>query len=176
MRKLAAFVAMGCAVLVAACGSSHKSTSPTTTVTPTVGSVATTTTTPTTPPAGPTTPAAPTSSTTPPAPPTTPVGDGARYLAIVSPLTDALESAPANPTPAQLDLFAAEVRSAQAQLSAFRWPGHAETDIRTLVDEMGPLAADLARGDAGAVSSTVGALTSASVTIRADLGLPSTSR
>ncbi len=94
----------------------------------------------------------------------------------MDPLTGALESAPANPTPAQLDQLAAEMRSAQAQLSALRWPGQAETDIRTLVDELGPLAADLARGDAGAVSTAAGALTSASVTIRTDLGLPSTSR
>jgi hypothetical protein len=94
----------------------------------------------------------------------------------VTPVTGALESAAGNPTSGQLAEFASEVRAVQAELSALRWPGQAETDIRTLVNELGPLAGDLARGDTGAVSSTAGALTSASVTIRTDLGLPSTTR
>jgi hypothetical protein len=178
VTKLAVFVAIGCAVLAAACGSSHKSASPTTTVTTTAGSAASTSGTPTTLPVVSTTPAAPTS-TAPAAPAVTlapSVGDGARYLAIVNPLTDALESASVSPTPAQLDQYAGEMRSAQSQLSALRWPGPAEADIRTLVSEMGPLAADLARGDAGAARSAADALTSASVTIRSDLGLPRTSR
>jgi hypothetical protein len=182
VRKLPALVALGCVVLVAACGSSHKSASPTTTATTTAGSVAPTTTpaTPTSAPAAssasPTTGGPPTSSTATAAPPAAAAGDGTGYLAIVNPLTSALQSAPSNPAPAQLDQLAAEVRSAQAQLSAVKWPGQAETDIRTLVGELGPLAADMARGDAGAVGSASAALTSASVTIRFDLGLPSRSR
>jgi hypothetical protein len=179
VTKMVVFVAIGCAVLAAACGSSHRSASPTTAVTTTAGSAASTSGTPTTLPVVSTTPAAPTSSTAPAAPAVTPassVGDGARYLAVVNPLTDALESASVSPTPAQLDQYAGEMRSAQSQLSALRWSGPAEADIRTLVSEMGPLAADLARGDAGAVRSAADALTSASVTIRSDLGLPRTSR
>ena len=181
MRKLLAFVSMGCAVLIAACGSSHKSASPTTTVTTTAGSVASTTTAtpnsrPTASTAPLTTPAPPTSTSTAAAPPAGGVGDGTRYLAIVNPLTAALASAPASPTPAQLDQLAAEVRSAKVQLSAHTWPGQAETDIRTLVDELAPLATDMAHGDAAAVRSAADDVTSASVTIRLDLGLPSRSR
>jgi hypothetical protein len=104
------------------------------------------------------------------------VGNGPKYLAIVTPPTDALESAPGDPTPAQLDQYASEVKSAEAQLSAMSWPGQAEADIRTLVGELGPLAADLAHGDTGAVSRATATLASASVTIRFDLGLPSNTR
>ena len=181
MRKPAVLVVTGCAVLAAACGSSgssHKSASPTTTLT-TPGSVATTPGPPTTAPVVPTTLAGPASSTAPSGPPATPVaseGDGTKYVAIVTPLTDALESAPASPTAAQFDQFAAGMRSAQSQLSAVTWPGQAEADIRTLVSEMGPLAAEMARGDAGAVRSAANALTTASVTIRSDLGLPTNTR
>jgi hypothetical protein len=181
VRKVLAFVSMGCVVLVAACGSSHKSASPTTTETTTAGSVASTTTAtpnslPTASTAPPTTPAPPTSTGPAAAPPAAGAGDGTRYLAIVNPLTAALASAPASPTPAQLDELAAEVRSAQAELSAHTWPGQAQTDIRTLVDELGPLATGMAHGDAAAVRSAAADLTSASVTIRLDLGLPSRSR
>jgi hypothetical protein len=68
------------------------------------------------------------------------------------------------------------VESAEAQLSAVTWPGRAEVDIRTLVGELGPLAADMAHGDAGAPSRAAATLASAAVTIRFDLGLPSHTR
>ncbi len=104
------------------------------------------------------------------------MGNGTKYLAIVTPLTGALESAPGDPTAAQLDQYASELKSAEAQLSAIGWPGQAEADIRTLAGELGPLAADMAHGDAGAASRAAATLASASVTIRSDLGLPSNTR
>ena len=178
LRRFSAFVAVMCATVLAACGSSHKSAVPTTTA----GTPNTSTTVPAatlTPVTGPST----TSSATSPGPATTTTvparaaaGTGADYLAIVTPLTSAFESAPADPTLEQLEQLASEVRAAQARLSAFHWPGQAQTDIRTLVNELTPLASDLARGDAGAVSSTTGTLTSASVTIKFDLGLATSPR
>jgi hypothetical protein len=68
------------------------------------------------------------------------------------------------------------VKSAEAQLSEISWPGQAESDIRTLVGELGPEATDMADGDAGATSRAAATLASASVTIRFDLGLPSNTR
>jgi len=169
-------VAVMCATVLAACGSSHKSAAPTTTA----GTPSTST---TVPGAAATPPPSTGPSTTSPAPnpgPTTTVpapaaaaGNGPEYLAIVTPLTSSFESAPADPTRSQLEQLASEVTAAQVRLSAFYWPGQAETDIRTLVNELTPLASELAQGDAGAVNSTTGTLTSASVTIKFDLGLPS---
>ena len=181
MRRLTAFVVAGCALLAAACGSGHKSASPTTTAPAQAGLPPTTSGTPTAPattsPALAPTSAVPSPTTTQPsAQATGGVGDGTKYLAIVTPLTGALESAPGNPTSSQLDQLASEVKSAQTHLTALRWPGQAEADIRTLVGELDPLAADMAQGDAGAVSKAAATLASASVTIRLDLGLPSHTR
>ena len=180
LRRFSAWVVVMCATLLAACGSSQKSASPTTTA----GTPSTTAAVPgpaaTLPPStGPST----TSSAPNPQRATTTVpaqaaaaGNGPEYLAIVTPLTSAFESAPADPTPVQLEQLASELRAAQARLSAFHWPGPAETDIRTLVNELTPLASELAQGDAAAVNSTTDTLTSASVTIKFDLGLPTSPR
>jgi hypothetical protein len=181
LRRFSACVAVMCATVLAACGSSHNSASPTTTA----GRPSTTTAVPgaaaTLPPStGPSTTGSapnprPATTTTVPAQASA-AGNGSEYLGIVTPLTSAFESAPADPTRAQLEQLASEVRAAQARLSAFHWPGPAETDIRTLVNELTPLASELAQGDAGAVNSTTDTLTSASVTIKLDLGLPTSPR
>jgi hypothetical protein len=101
------------------------------------------------------------------------VNYGAKYLAIINPLNAALKNSPASPSAAQLQALATQIDQREAKLLAVQWPGQAETDVHTLVTDMGQLAAAVQNNDGSAVTNAGQAVASASGIVRSDLGLPS---
>lgn len=121
------------------------------------------------------TPATTTPSTAPPSTTasTPTVNYGAQYLAIITPLNNAMDKLPTKPTQAELDNLARIVEQGEAKLLAVRWPGQAESDVHSLVTAMGQAAAALHNDSESQLNTASEAVASASAIVRADLGLPS---
>lgn len=100
------------------------------------------------------------------------VNYGAKYLAIIGPLNKTL-GASTPVTAAQLSTITALIDRTEAQLLAVRWPGQAETDVRSMVTDMGPLAAAVSNDDVAAFRTAGQTVASAAAIVRSDLGLAS---
>lgn len=98
---------------------------------------------------------------------------GKQYLAIIDPLNRAIKGMPPSPTVAQLQGLTHEIDHAEGQLLSVHWPATAETDVKSLVSDMGRLAAAVQNEDRSALATAGQSVAAASGIVRSDLGLPS---
>ncbi len=118
------------------------------------------------------------STTAAPAPTTTsttaaPINYGQKYLAVIGPFDNEMHAITSTYTPTQLQGVANDLTMVEGSLLAVSWPGQTETDVKTLITDIGTLAGAVAIDEPAQVTTADGAVSAASATVRHDLGLPS---